>query len=274
MLSFIQTYWNFIAREPYHVPFSSGASAVPDFPLKVFLWSMLFTGMNFLVPFLAKHHLTTWYDNLTERKRHEMPAYAVCLIHHFILVPVAWQHIWTDIGNTPSHDYSLSEGWVAPISLGYLIGDTFGCAFPEALRGKFDLLLHHIFTLWLVWSTIWAPAQMMRFTPHLLICDSTNLCFNTAWLLRTTSWKDGKLVTFLELAFAVFFLLFRVINMPTVFLAVTLNGTAQSIGYARLAFLPISVLQWWWFGKVLMGMKARLVPAGKGEKEKENKKGM
>eukprot|EP01039_Chlorochromonas_danica_P009596 gene9596-10607_t len=264
MFSLLRIYWEFIFREPSKVFIPTGGSSVNALYEKTVVWSVFFTLLNYLVPFLAKTCLSSWYKSLTPRKRDEMPAYAICLVHHFLLVPVAVLHIWQDFQRSDvNHDYSLTESWVSPISLGYLIGDTIGYALPELLRGRSEYLIHHVLTLWLVWSSIWGPGQLLRYIPHLLICDSTNICFNLAWLLRTTSWRESGVVTVLEVSFCILFLVFRVVNLPLVFLTVTMHGLDQGIGYARFTFLPIAILQWYWFSKIASGLYERLCPSKK-----------
>lgn len=250
MLSLVQHYIQFIFRPPSTEVLPSGASTVENFYLKCALWSLLFILLNGIVPYVSKRYLTSWYESLTPRKRSEMPAYVVCLVHHFLLVPVAWWHIIQDINRSSDHDYSLTESWVSPISVGYLVGDTIGYALPEAFHGRFDYIIHHVLTLWLVWSTIFASGQMLRFVPHLLICDSTNIFFNIAWLIRSTTWKDAAIVTTMEIIFALLFLVCRVINMPLVFAAVVYHGLDKTIGWSSFTFLPISLLQWYWFSKI------------------------
>ncbi len=73
----------------------------------------------------------------------------------------------------------------------------------------------------------------MRFIPHLLICDTTNILFNTAWLLRLGNLRGTVVVSILEVLFAISFLLVRAIHMPTMFVALgLLHGT--SLGENRI----------------------------------------
>jgi hypothetical protein len=78
--------------------------------------------------------------------------------------------------------------------------------------------------------------------------------------MRAAGLQGNSFVTFLELAFAIAFLFCRVINMPMAFLAVAQSPTGQSLGWARLSLIPIALLQWYWFAKILMGMRSRLSP--------------
>lgn len=261
----LATYLDFVFRPPSEHAIPTGASAVENFYVKLGAWSFLFVALNIAVPSVCLRFLPGWYKALTERKRIEMPAYVVCMVHHLFLVPVAWAHLLQDFHRTDRHhDYSATESWVSPISLGYLIGDTLGYAIPVALMGRFDYIIHHVLTIWLVWNTVFGPGQILRFIPHLLVCDSTNICFNIAWLLRTTQWKDSTLVTVLELMFAVLFLIVRVINLPIALYAVHSHGLAAKLGWAGTTLLPIVLLQWFWFCKIVSTTVARL----RGAKEK------
>jgi hypothetical protein len=244
-LPIINEYWQFIAREPSELPLTPGALTVEGFYWKLAVWSTVFSLLYLIVPAASKAFFPSWYNSLTSKKKNDMPSYVTCLLHHLILVPCAGLLFHQDIYRPRDFDYAPISAWTAPISVGYLIGDTLGCAIPELLlQGKVEYLAHHSLTLWLIWTSIFGPGQLLRYIPHLLLCDSSNICFNIAWLLRTTSWKDSSLVLGLELLFALLFLAFRVINLPTLFLALSLNGLGLQLGWARFTFLPISLLQW------------------------------
>eukprot|EP01034_Spumella_vulgaris_P034368 gene34368-42384_t len=117
-------------------------------------------------------------------------------------------------------------------------------------------------TIFLVLSTLFAQGSLNRFIPHLLICDTTNIFFNTAWLMRTAGLKDHPVVTTLEVLFAVTFLFTRVINMPLVFFVISLNSTAGGLGLAQYTLLPISIMQWFWFSKIATTLVKRLGGGG------------
>eukprot|EP01031_Cornospumella_fuschlensis_P041381 gene41381-50497_t len=260
-------YWDFLARTPPSMVMPSGVSGCENFYFKTTLCSTVFTLLFAVVPFLAQTLFPKWYESLNARKKKEMPSYVVCMFHHFYLVPIAWYCMVQDFYRQPGpFDYSAIYGFMSPISLGYLIGDTLGYALPELIfHGKTEYMIHHVLSMWLVSVSIFRDGRILRYIPHLLICDSTNIFFNTAWLMRTTSWKDSAIVPVLEVLFAVTFLAFRVINLPLAFLAIFTTGLAGDIGLARFTFLPIVLLQWFWFTKIVAGMGQRF-------KKKEAKK--
>lgn len=269
----IQAYINFILRPlPTHDT-PSGADVVDNFYLKIALWSSFFIVLFQLVPLLSKTIFPTWYNSLVPRKRKEFPSYVVCLVHHFALVPIAWYHVIQDFSRSGSElqqiDYAPIEAIVAPFCLGYLISDTVCFAISEMLAGRLEYIIHHVMTVWLVMTTMYASGHITRFIPHLLICDTTNVFFNTAWLMRTAGLQGNAFVTFLELAFAVAFLFCRAINMPMAFFAVSQSPMGQSLGWARLTLIPIVLLQWYWFAKILLGMKSRLSPSSSSKKGKD-----
>ena len=276
-------YWNFINRPLPVDPGPTGFEAIPNFVFKCVLWTIFFSILNFLVPLVLRNVATKWYNELDKRKRYELPSYVVCLVHHFALVPIAWIHIYNDYQLTPEQaavvQYGFVEATIAPFCVGYLMGDTLCFAIPEALKLRFEYIIHHTLTLWLVLSTIYASSGLNRFIPHLLICDTTNIFFNVAWLLRTAGLRGHPFVTLLEVCFAIVFFFTRVINMPLVFFMITLSSEAVGLGYARFTLLPISLLQWYWFSKIASTMFSRLSggesetsSASKGAKKTPKKK--
>mmetsp|Transcript_15412 Transcript_15412/g.21091 ORF Transcript_15412/g.21091 Transcript_15412/m.21091 type:complete len:97 (-) Transcript_15412:2469-2759(-) len=91
--------------------------------------------------------------------------------------------------------------------------------------------------------------------------------FNTAWILRTVGFKDTPFVQFLEIMFAISFLFTRVINMPCFLYIVATSSYGDGLGYARIAFLPLGLLQWYWFSKIASKLVSRL-----GTKEQKDSK--
>lgn len=261
----MSAYLNFILRALPEHETPSGVDTIENFVQKTAFWSAFFSALFMLVPYLTKKFAPKWYGNLPERKIREYPSYVVCLIHHLTLVPRAWVHIFADFVRTEAElaviNYAVVEASVAPFCLGYLIGDTLCFAIPELIsRGKMEYMIHHVFTVWLIVSTMYSSGHLTRFIPHLLICDTTNVFFNIAWLLRAAGYEGSWIVSLLEILFAVFFLCTRAINMPTVFLAVGLSKQGQSLGIARLSLIPIALMQWYWFYKIVATLSVRLRP--------------
>lgn len=266
-LSWFENYWSFLNRplsnrvENQTGIWSSVFHEIPNFIEYTALWSLFFSVLFIAVPFLTSLAFSEWYKSLDKRKRREYPSYLVCLVHHIALVPLAWMLIIRDSGlndaEATNFDYIGAIGFAGPFCIGYLVGDTIFFALSEVFHGKYEYICHHILSLYLVISTLLGPGPLCRFIPHLLICDTTNLLFNTAWLLRLAGYKDTKLVITLELLFTTAFFFLRVINMPLMFLAVlgyqshfeSMGSTG--LGFAKYTLLPIAALQWFWFYKIM-----------------------
>ena len=261
-------YWKFITREPPTAPGPSGLDVLPNIVSDSLFWSAAFSVLFTAVSWLAKVVFKDWYYSLERRKQTEFPSYVVCLFHHFRVVPFAWWHIYQDWYLTSQQalvvQYAPKEVLVAPFCIGYLVADTLFYAFPEALKGKFEYIIHHVLTLFLVLSTIVGPGSITRFIPHLLICDTTNIFFNSAWILRLTQFKSSALVTTLELLFAFSFLVTRVINMSSAFYGLGSHRDIAGLGLAKYTLAPIALMQWYWFYKIARTIFVRL---GKQNKE-------
>jgi hypothetical protein len=118
------------------------------------------------------------------------------------------------IENTRLLDYAYIEAVKAPITIGYLASDTLFYALPELLKCKYDFMIHHIATLFLVIYTLYArDGSIMRFVPHLLICDTTNLLYNTAWIMKLFGFTSNPLIGFLEGFSALTLVFVRCIHM-------------------------------------------------------------
>lgn len=256
-------YWHFISRELPISETPTGFDVLPHFFYKTAIWTLFFTAMNIVVPTLAAFVTPKWYGSLSLRDRREFPSYVVCLIHHIAMVPTAWVHVYQDSLLTDEMallvDYASLEAIVGPFCIGYLLGDTIAFAIPEAIAFRFEFIIHHILTVWLVGTAMFGPGNLLRYIPHLILCDSTNIFFNLSWLLRRSGYKGSALVTTMELLFALFFLLVRVINLPFVFLVLTLNPSSVKWGLARYSLLPIALMQWYWFSKIVTTLTARLL---------------
>ena len=272
MFKFINMYWEFVTRPPSTIPTPSGLELLPNFIQDSLIWTVIFSLFFIAIPFFIKNFSFTWYESLEKRKKIELPSYCVCLIHHYFMVPRAWIHVFNDfilpINQYNLINYSLIEAKIAPFCMGYLISDTLFYALPQLINEmKYEYIIHHILTIYLVYCTISSNSGTInRFIPHLLICDTTNIFFNTAWLLRLTSMKNSLLVTILELIFALSFLLTRVINLSCVFYGLLNHPNVNELGYAKYTLMPIALLQWFWFYKIMRTMIVRLNPSKKSKK--------
>jgi hypothetical protein len=219
-----------------------------------------------MVPIITKLSFTRWFYKLEKKKQEDFPSYAVCLIHHFLLVPRSWYHVIRDFSKNDNsfYDYGANEVIVAPICIGYLLSDTICYAINEFMvHNKLDYLLHHICTLILVMFTIMAEdGSICKFIPLLLLCDTTNIFFNTAWLLRLVpKYRESNLVKILEMSFVVAFILLRTIHMPCLFYAISVTKS-QFLGFAKHMLLPICLVQWYWTILIINGSISRFSKKG------------
>lgn len=276
MVSFVQDYLQFVFRQPDDHYQTVGLNTIAHFPYKVAFWSIFFSLLYVVIPAAAYRFFPKWYNGLDERKRREFPAYVACLVHHFLMVPRAWIHVYQDYNRSDvdllSVQYGILEAAIAPFSIGYLIGDTIGYAIPQMFRKDFEMIIHHIFTTWIVGSTIGAPGHFCRYIPHMVICDTTNIFFNVAWLLRAAGWRDSSFVTTLELLFAFSFVFVRAINLPLIFLAVQYAPSVEKLGWARFPMGPIALMQWYWLSIIIRTTTKRLLPKKSGKAQLDEPK--
>jgi hypothetical protein len=272
----VRSYLNFLLRPlPTHSVIT-GAETINNFSVEISFWTVFFTIAFFLIELIGRKVFSSWYNNLTPRKKNEFSAYLVVLIHHLVLVPRAWKMIYDDALRDENDltivSYPVEGGKLAPFCLGYLLSDTLCYALPQLFSvGDSAYLIHHISVSWLVTASMFSNGHLLRFIPHLLICDTTNIFFNIAWILRTMkneTIRNSFFVIFLELLFAFFFLFVRVINLPIAFYAIVKSNYGYELGIVRWTFVPIVLLQWFWFLKVINGMNSRLKETNKNKTPK------
>jgi TLC domain len=259
MTNILQSYWLFLNRPSSALSVTTGFDSLPNFLRDTALFTALFSLVFLLVNPLLSAFFLRKFNDFPPRKKKELPSYVLCLVHHIVAVPFAWRNIINDINLEDEAaamvDYAPITAIIAPWCIAYLVTDTMFFAVPEALAGKFEYIIHHFLTLFLVTSSLFAPGSILRFIPHLLISDTTNIFFNTAWLLRLFGGKRTFALIFLEVSFAVSFLLIRAINMPCMFWA--LGSQAKGLGVARYALVPIAFMQWYWLFKIMGTIAAR-----------------
>ena len=258
-------YWNFISRELPSNPYPTAMEVIPDFVRKTVLWSLFFSILHIAFPFIARTFFPKWFSNLSARDRKDIGSYVVCTVHHLAMVPLAWVHIYRDFlisaEAAPLVQYAVVEASVAPFVIGYLAGDTICYAIPEMFHLRFEFIVHHVLTLYLIVTSLTGPGYFCRYIPHLIICDTTNIFFNFAWLLRRVGMKGSSLVTALEVTFACAFFCVRAVNLPLVFLQAMSHPTVSEWGLAQYTLLPIVLMQWYWFSRIVVGIAAKLRPA-------------
>jgi TLC domain len=265
------SYWNFLNRPAPSSSVTTGIEALPNVVRDTVLLTAFFSALFVAITPIVSVILKDRFSALPRRKKHELPSYILCLVHHVVAVPVAWSHIYNDFNLTSEAvqiiDYAPITATIAPWCMAYLIADMMFFAIPEALVGKFEYILHHVLTLFLVISSLFAPGSILRFIPHLLISDTTNIFFNSAWLIRLLGGKGSILLSSLEISFALSFFFIRVINMPSMFWV--LGSQYEGLGIAKYCLAPIAAMQWYWFYKIVRIIIIRFV---KGDTSLEGRK--
>lgn len=253
MNHFVQNYWAFLSRPPPSL--NSGIESLPTLLQDSIAWTIAFSLGFELAKWILRAASKKWTDSMSAEKKFEWPSFAVCLLHHLRVVPLACLWIYQDFLLSPEDaltvDYTKKEAQIASFCIGYLVADTIYFTFWEVLKGSYAMFIHHSLILFLVLSTLFGDGSLCRFIPHLLICDATGIPFNLAFLLRTMGMRDSILVKTMEISFVVLFFIFRVINMPLMFYAMFQYPQNESLGYARFVIPPVCCLQWFWFVKIL-----------------------
>lgn len=131
----------------------SGTEAYPFFFKSILLQTAAFSILFHLVPYVLAKKWPEWYNGLDPIKRKEIPTYLISFIHHFIVVPVGWIHIYQDFmlfrsGTIPNNDhYALKEAIWVPLGCSFLFADIINSAVKEAIAGRPLYLLHHVATM-------------------------------------------------------------------------------------------------------------------------------
>lgn len=258
-------YHAFLRRPRPNTATVGGASMGDWFYVYTCGWAVFFTVCFLVIPVVSRRFFPVWWDSLkTTVKgrngkdkvidyRRDFPSYVVCMMHHVVVVPRSWYRIYQDY-NLPrsqwaTFDYGPVDYIVAPFLLGYLLSDSICYALPNL---SVEYILHHTFTIAVTAAGHSSDSYLSRFIPHLLSSDTTQLFFNGAWLLKRFGWKDDSpLCMLLEILFVFAFPCVRIIILPMAFLTVTLNGSAIGFGWVRYMFLPLSLMQYYWFSKII-----------------------
>lgn len=258
-MNVLTQYYNFVVRIP-SVKLPTGIESVPDFYKHSLIVCVFFSILNLLIPIVSKALYPKWYSSLTEKKKIEYPCYLGSMLHHAIVVPAAWLFVYYDVVlvyNNNSLDYTNFLRVVAPIMSGFILCDTLFFALPLALKNDFEYAFHHAMGIYLIYLFLYGPGNMTRFYPLLIICETTNVVFNSAWLLRLAGYRDTPLVIYLEMFFVLLFILIRTVNLTIAFIAIFNSEEAKAFGVGRVVFPMISLLQFFWLYKIFKSLASR-----------------
>lgn len=254
-----------------------GVEAVPNFFVDCAKWSFFFTALMLLAPILAKQFAPTWYKQLDSRKKAEFPPYAVSMFHHVVVVPYGWYYFLQDLAlpnyNNGMVDYSHFLEFLTPILGSFVLADTVCYALPESLlHNHHEYLMHNIMAILLFVPFLYGPGTLVRFYPHLVICETTNLLFNIAWLMRLAGHRDSPIVTICEISFAIVFFLTRFVNLSLVFVRIFFSDEGMDMGIFRFLLPPICMLQWYWMYKIVQSLLKKIHGSSNKTDKKENNK--
>jgi hypothetical protein len=275
------SYWKFVQR-PRSESRRAGIDAIglDSFLQWTLLWSVVFSLMSVLIPRASKRLFPKWWEGLDKRYKVEFAAYIVCTFHHFYIVPRSWYHIYVDYFAPETSwskiDYGENEAIVTPFLMGYLIADMICYALPTR---QVDYMIHHVLTAAIVWAGTNSDQSLSRFIPHLLSSDTSQLLLNSSWLLKRIGGlsESSPITKTLDTMFALSFPVVRLFIMPVAMLTVTRNPQyAKDMGIVRFVFLPLCILQYYWFGKIVLhvaGVKKPKKKAIHAESDSEIKEG-
>jgi hypothetical protein len=203
-----------------------------------------------------------YYKAMPEKKKGELAAFMTSLAHHSYVVPYGIYFILNDLKRTDTtYDYKADMIQFIPVVGGYLFSDMIYCAIPDAMKGQNILMFgHHILGLGLVFFSFFLTSSTARFVPHLLICESSGIVFNLAWLVKSfgQSWADSRVVQILEYMFAVCFTLTRVVNLPFIVLACAIFAENATLRWViGILMGSVMLLQFYWFWAIIKALQKK-----------------
>ena len=246
-------------------------AALPHIGLLAAAFIALSAAGDLLIPILFPNY----FREMDAKKKKELSSYITSTIHHIYVVSYGLWSIYMDMQLQESHydyDYKQNMMQFIPVVSGYLFSDIVYCAIPDLLKGKFDTIGHHILGVAICFSAFLLNSSIARFIPHLLICESSSLVFNLAWLFKSAgpAWKDSRIVITLEYLFAVLFTLLRVIHMPAVILSCWVFSQSVEVKVVLMVLLmPIYLLQVYWFFAILRALKKKEKNRGEAKGKRE-----
>lgn len=208
-------------------------------------FSLIHGGLWYCLPMV----FPTWWKSLAPKKHREMVPCIANLFHHFVVAPaglyIAYRHYFV-ASKVTTEEIVL----VSPFCFGYLIADTLFFALPQLLQGKYDYMIHHLLGIYLIGAAFSATnPDVLIVAAHLMISELSTIVLNIGMVLRKTSYKDSSIITLCNFIFLILFFLTRVVNLS--YQVFTAWEAAAELGAARYLLVPILILQYFWFYKIV-----------------------
>lgn len=237
-----------------------------DFLMYTAGWATFLSLVHISLSPVIKTLFPKWYNNLAPNKQQEIPSYFVATLHHIVVTPICFFFIVKDIlafNSTglpfPADHFEIiyTPKGVVTWTLGYFVADLLCFAIPDAIKGNSIFFFHHIFSVILIVGIVLkSQGTLLQTFPHMLITETSGLCFNLAWLLRTYGYRDTLLIRFLEYSFAVYFFLLRIVNINIVAYAL-LPDMLEHLGYLCHVVVLMLSLQFYWFYKIILSLQKK-----------------
>jgi hypothetical protein len=269
MFNFVMLYWEFLNRPVPSTAIPTGIEMAPDFFLHTGIYTVGFLIVMAALPVLCKLLFPSWYNALAPKKKEELPAYISSFLHHFTVVPLSWYIIFLDFNYySAAHpmDYTQFITFAAPFCTSFVLADTIFYALPMCLRGNFEYILHHILAMWMDYALMTTNGHLLRYLPHIIICDTTNAVFNVAWLMRLTGFNGSPVLLFFESIFALLFFVLRCINLSTTFWILFFHDNGNSFGHGKWVFPFLSLMQFYWLSLIYVASQKKLGISSKVKK--------
>ncbi len=173
-----------------------------------------------------------------------------------VVVPFAIYYLYLDI-NRNDYDHSQTNFAdlyciIVPYIFGYFIADNLMYSIPQFFQGHYDFFLHHLISIVLILGVIHVTGNIIRFFPHVIICELSTLFFNFAWFIRKRDAQKSSLLKILEYMFAITFFLTRNVSLPCMLYA--MRDSLIKYPIVGAVFVPIIYLQYYWLYKIICGL--------------------
>ena len=185
-----------------------------------------------------------------------MPPNFAALAHHYVVVSFGVYHIvrYNLLGGEPISVETLET--LVPFTLGYFAADILFYAIPEAVtENKVEYLIHHVFGIVINLTSLSiqdASLSLRAFCSTCLLAELSSIFFITGYILRSTSYKDSKIIDLLNYIFCLLFFVLRIVGLT--YHAYLVWGEFDSLGqfYKWGGMFPVLVMQFWWQYKIIL----------------------